>query len=194
MNIFKNIPGFYKAVHALKYMKPYQKAIHEARAAGDKETERRNILRATSEWSKELISMFGATLEVRGKENIPAEGPFVIVSNHQGYGDIIILCAALDKVPFGFVAKRELAKIPFYGKWITDIKSVFIERDSPRDSRIPGTAVLRHNGFPVPRSRRVSASRSPDAETESLLYSFEHRHRYLSGSVSPVIEYICQVV
>ena len=56
------------------------------------------------------------------------------VANHQGYADIIVLCAALDTIQMGFVAKQELRKVPFYGNWILAIRSVLIERDNPRES------------------------------------------------------------
>ena len=35
---------------------------------------------------------------------------------------------------FGFVAKEDLGRLPFYGKWIGKIRSVFIERGDHRSS------------------------------------------------------------
>ena len=48
MKIFANIPGAYKLMHCLKYLKPYKKVIEDARAADDTELERKYILEATS--------------------------------------------------------------------------------------------------------------------------------------------------
>ena len=134
MKIFSNLPGAAKATYSLKYLRAYRKGIHEARAEGNNEKEREYILKATSTWGKKMLEIFGATLEVEGRENLPSEGPVVYMSNHQGYADIIAHCAALDTIQLGFVAKKELEKVPLYGPWIKEVRSVLIERDNPRES------------------------------------------------------------
>lgn len=134
MKLFANIPGLFKLVDCLKYLKPYKKGIEEARAAGDLVKEREEILKATSTWGAKVFDMFGSKLNIQGIENLPDEGPVVFVGNHQGYADIISYCAAFRKFQFGFIAKDELSKIPLYGEWIRRIRSVFIERDDARAS------------------------------------------------------------
>ena len=134
MKILSNLPAFAKLVYCLKYFNPYKKKIEAAKAAGDYEEERKNILAATSSWGPMIMDMFGCDLVVEGLENLPEEGPVVIVGNHQGYADIAAYFAAFRKFQFAFVAKKELAKIPLYGKWMPRIRSVFIERDDPRAS------------------------------------------------------------
>ena len=134
MKILSNVPGALKAVNSLKYLREFKKGIDRSRAAGDFEKEREYILKATSTWGKQMLRSFGATIDVKGRENLPTEGPVVYVCNHQGYADIIALCAALDTIQFGYVAKKELAKVPLYGDWILEVRSVLIERDNPRES------------------------------------------------------------
>ena len=134
MKILSNLPAFAKLVYCLKYFNPYKKKIEAAKAAGDYEEERKNILAATSSWGPMIMDMFGCNLVVEGLENLLEEGPVVIVGNHQGYADIAAYFAAFRKFQFAFVAKKELAKIPLYGKWMPRIRSVFIERDDPRAS------------------------------------------------------------
>lgn len=134
MKILANAPGAFKAINSLKYLREYKKGIEQSRAAGDLDKEREYILKATSTWGKQMLKKFGATIDVRGRENLPAEGPVVYMCNHQGYADIIALCAALDTIQFGYVAKKELQKVPLYGPWILEIRSVLIERDNPRES------------------------------------------------------------
>ena len=46
---------------------------------------------------------------MRGLENVPAAGPFVIAANHTSYLDGAVLMAALGWRNYAFVAKRELA-------------------------------------------------------------------------------------
>lgn len=118
---------------ALKYLNPYKKGIEAAKAAGDNEEERKQIINATSDWGPRLIEHFGVNLEVEGLENIP-EGPVLFVSNHQGYADIVAYCAAIKTKQFGFVAKSVLKKVPLYGNWILRIRSVLLERDDSREA------------------------------------------------------------
>lgn len=132
MKIFANIPGAYKLLHCLKYLKPNRMEIDAAREAGDFEKEREYILKSTSYWGPKVMEMFGSTVNVHNIENLPEHGPVVLVGNHQGYADIFAYCAAFRNFQFAFVAKEDLAKIPFYGKWIRKIRSVFIKRDDPR--------------------------------------------------------------
>lgn len=134
MKIIKNIQAVFKAIKALKYLNAYKKNIETAKAAGDKETERENIRLAMTTWGGKFLEMAGCTLEVIGKENLPTKGPVVYMCNHQGYGDIIALCKALDTVQFGYIAKDELHKIPLYGVWIDRVRSVMIKRGDPREA------------------------------------------------------------
>ena len=56
------------------------------------------------------------------------------MSNHQSYTDIVVHCAVLDRFQFGYIAKKELNKVPLYGKAIGDIRSVLMDREDPRES------------------------------------------------------------
>ncbi len=134
MKIFANIPQGIKILNALKIFKKPRKLIYEAREKEDFETERKYILESTSTWGKLLCDKLGVDIEVTGRENLPTEGPVVYVSNHQSYADIIVHCAVLDTVQFGFIAKQSLADIPLYGQCIKDIRSVMMNRDEPRES------------------------------------------------------------
>jgi 1-acyl-sn-glycerol-3-phosphate acyltransferase len=58
----------------------------------------------------------------------------LFVSNHQGNADIVVFMAAITMKQHGFVAKQELLKIPYFGKWILRIRSLMIERDDPRST------------------------------------------------------------
>ncbi|MDD4754423.1 MAG: lysophospholipid acyltransferase family protein, partial [Desulfitobacteriaceae bacterium] len=80
-----------------------------------------------------IVKKYKINLNISGKENVP-EGPVLFVSNHQGYADIPIYCAVFTEKQIGFVAKTSLGKIPIFGEWIRDIRSIFIEREDPRSS------------------------------------------------------------
>lgn len=134
MKIIANLPGFAKLLHSLKYMNTNKKIIENAKTSGDAELEREYILKSTSVWGEMVFKMFGSELILYGEENIPEKGPVVFIGNHQGYADIIAYFKAFTKFQFGFVAKDELGNLPFFGKWIARIRSVFIERDDARAS------------------------------------------------------------
>lgn len=52
--------------------------------------------------------------KVRGVENVPAEGPIIIVSNHISWWDpILVACSVPRKM--SYMAKEELFKIPLLG-------------------------------------------------------------------------------
>lgn len=94
----------------------------------------RNFKRNASLWGK-LILRGGAGIRVRVTERArldPAK-PYVFVANHQNSLDIMALTEALP-YPFGFVAKAELANVPFLGLAIRHSASVFLDRSDPRRS------------------------------------------------------------
>jgi 1-acyl-sn-glycerol-3-phosphate acyltransferase len=88
-------------------------------------------------WSKYVLSVFQADLTVSGRENIPAPGnrKLIVMSNHQSQLDIPALVASLDRRT-GFVAKRELSRIPMLGYWMAQVGCVFIDRSDSRGAHL----------------------------------------------------------
>jgi 1-acyl-sn-glycerol-3-phosphate acyltransferase len=78
-------------------------------------------------WAPGVLRIGGARLRVQGLENLPAAGPLYVVSNHQSHFDIPALFASVP-LPLRFVAKRELAEIPFLGWYIRATGMVTIDR------------------------------------------------------------------
>lgn len=132
MKIIANIAPVFKILGTLSPQKQNIKAIRRAREAGDQKKERECILRATSSWGQDIMKRLGANIHVYGEDNIPDCGPVVMMGNHQGYADIFTYFAVFNKYQFAFVAKEELGSLPFFGKFITETRSVFINRDSAR--------------------------------------------------------------
>lgn len=134
MKIFRNIVPGIKVYASLNALKMYNREISKSREANDREREREYILKATNCWGNYLIKALEIDLAVTGKENLPDKGPVVFAANHQGFADIPVACAALNKFQLGFVARDSLAKVPLYGKWMAQIRGVFINRDDVRAS------------------------------------------------------------
>jgi acyl carrier protein len=65
---------------------------------------------------------------VRGLENLPDAGPYVIAANHTSYLDGAVLLAALEWRRYAFVAKRELQENFFARTLLRGIGAQFVER------------------------------------------------------------------
>ncbi|MBM7623837.1 lysophospholipid acyltransferase family protein [Sporohalobacter salinus] len=68
--------------------------------------------------------------EIAGRENIPQEGPLIVVSNHISNWDPIIISSALTR-RIQFVAKKELFEIPGVGNFLNYIDTIPIHRGRP---------------------------------------------------------------
>lgn len=75
-----------------------------------------------------IIFLAGAKLTVKGRENVPKDGPVLYVSNHRSYFDIVI-GYTLVKNNTGFVAKKEMEKIPCISRWMRYLNCQFLDRD-----------------------------------------------------------------
>lgn len=92
-----------------------------------------NFKRNARWWAHTILTLSGIRVHVTDRARLDPAQPYVFVSNHQNLLDILALSAALP-YPFGFVAKAELAKVPFLGFAIRNSASVFIDRSDPRSA------------------------------------------------------------
>jgi len=116
----------------LIYLIPTISRLRKVEKEGDAQKINAMLHQIAFVWGKNIIRQTGSKVHVSGTKNLP-EGPVLFVSNHQGYFDIPLLFGYIDK-PKGFIAKKELAKVPLFGKWIPRMKSVFIDRGNPRQA------------------------------------------------------------
>ncbi|MDR2393807.1 MAG: 1-acyl-sn-glycerol-3-phosphate acyltransferase [Treponema sp.] len=84
-------------------------------------------------WSWLLIACTGCKLTVQGREHIPLQGGLCFVSNHGSIFDILLILALVGR-PVGFIAKKELALIPFLNLWIFLLGGLFIDRKNIRQA------------------------------------------------------------
>jgi 1-acyl-sn-glycerol-3-phosphate acyltransferase len=89
------------------------------------------IYKIAQGWARFLIFAIGCDLTVTGREYIPKKGGVCIVSNHVGIFDIVLALAFVGR-PFGFIAKKELALIPFLNLWVLLMGGFFIDRKNNR--------------------------------------------------------------
>ena len=73
----------------------------------------------------------GIKLEVNGLDNIPEDQAVLFIGNHCSYYDIIVTYP-LMKGPTGFMAKKEIKKIPCLSWWMYFVNCIFLDRKDPR--------------------------------------------------------------
>lgn len=89
--------------------------------------------RKVSNWAGFVMRSTHAKINIYGLENLPKDGAMLFVSNHQSNFDIPLLLSSIP-VPKGFIAKKELEKVPFISKWMKQIKCLFMDRDDMKQS------------------------------------------------------------
>lgn len=81
-------------------------------------------------FSKSVLFLSGAKVEVTGQENIP-EGPVVYMANHRSYFDVVTAYANITG-NCGFIAKIEMQKLPVFRTWMNVLRCLFIDRKDLR--------------------------------------------------------------
>jgi 1-acyl-sn-glycerol-3-phosphate acyltransferase len=84
-------------------------------------------------WARLLLWTCGVKTEIRGRENLPPEGSFIIMSTHNSHFDIPVL---IKEVPrqFRIVAKKVLFKIPIFGWIMSAAGYVSVDRGNKRQA------------------------------------------------------------
>lgn len=114
---------------------------------GNKEESDKYIYDTSSKWGRDMLQNIGAKVVIEGKENLP-EGNCLFVGNHQGYADIPLMLGYMGK-PMGFIAKKEMEKIPIMSYWMRQMNCIFIDRENIRESvkSINEGAEILKNGY-----------------------------------------------
>ncbi len=92
---------------------------------------KRYVVSASRKWAKVVLFLAGAKIDVKGLENIPQDGKYCIVANHQGSFDIPLIMSVFTS-SVGFIAKKELKMLPVFGWWMQVIGCIFLDRSNRR--------------------------------------------------------------
>ncbi|HEY8369503.1 MAG TPA: lysophospholipid acyltransferase family protein [Thermodesulfobacteriota bacterium] len=84
-------------------------------------------------WATLVLRIAGVRFTVTRAAELP-DGPVVFAANHRSHFDIPILWLALGR-PVRFVAKRELARIPFFGWALRLLGHVIVDRGDSAAAR-----------------------------------------------------------
>lgn len=104
-----------------------------------------------------VLAMAGADLSVDGLENIPDEA-VLFVGNHQSYFDIVATYVYIKR-GVGYVAKKEMNKVPILNLWMKGINCLFLDRENIKEGLktiLQGVELLKsgYNMFIFPEGTR----------------------------------------
>ncbi len=88
--------------------------------------------RIMSAWGRWFIRAGGWKVRAEGLDLVPAGGA-ILVSNHQSLVDIPLFLSVFPG-EIKFLAKRELGRIPVFGRAMRMAGNLLIDRDDPRDA------------------------------------------------------------
>lgn len=79
-------------------------------------------------WASWLLGAAGVKVVVHGGHELPEGAPRVFMANHVSWFDIPSMIAALPH--YGFVAKREIERIPLFGAAARSVGVMYIDREN----------------------------------------------------------------
>lgn len=79
-----------------------------------------------------ILMLSGVTITVKGEENIPKDRAVLYVGNHRSYFDILVGYVTVPGL-VGFVAKKEMEKIPLLASWMKNVKCLFLDRKNLKE-------------------------------------------------------------
>lgn len=83
--------------------------------------------RMTRVWAEGLARGWGMRVHAHGTEQLDPNGTYVFMANHLSLVDIVAIFVALP-INVGFLAKKELRRVPFLGPAMVAGGHVFIDR------------------------------------------------------------------
>lgn len=81
---------------------------------------------------KICLFIAGVKIKATGIENIPKDTACLYVGNHNGFFDILV---SYVTIPYnvGYVAKKEMKKVPFLNLWMINISCLFLDRENIKE-------------------------------------------------------------
>ena len=81
---------------------------------------------------KVILFLSGVRLTIKGRENILKDEAALYVGNHRGFFDTIVSYSLMPGIT-GFIAKKEMGKVPFVRIWMRLLHCLFLDRSNPRE-------------------------------------------------------------
>lgn len=75
-----------------------------------------------------VLFICGVKKTVIGRENVPKNEAVLYIANHRSYFDVPVAYSCVPTLT-GFMAKKEIAKIPFLSTWMRFLQCLFLDRE-----------------------------------------------------------------
>lgn len=89
-------------------------------------------LRLIQWFFKGILFISGVKTTVIGYENIPKNEPVLFIGNHRGIFDILITYSRMPGLT-GYIAKKEVKKLPIISTWMKMLYCLFLDRDNVKE-------------------------------------------------------------
>lgn len=79
-----------------------------------------------------VVFLSGTKVIALGEENTPKDTAVLYVGNHRSFFDIILTYIRVPR-PTGYVAKKEMLKVPLLSIWMKHLHCLFLDRDNIKE-------------------------------------------------------------
>lgn len=153
MTVIREVIAILYAIIGITWMRigpMWAPKINRLNAKGKAEEADQVTIAMLKRFVRRLMKIIGIEVEIIGQENLPKHGHYVLVGNHQGHADPFFPFLFMDR-SLGFVAKKEIAKLPIVPYLMKLDHCVLIDRKDLRQSlaAIQEGAEFVRNGYPM---------------------------------------------
>ena len=71
----------------------------------------------------------GTTVTYIGEENVPKDTPVLYIANHRSFFDIVLTYIRVPR-PTGYIAKKNMEKVPLLNIWMRNLHCLFLDREN----------------------------------------------------------------
>ena len=92
----------------------------------------KSSLRIVQSAFKLILKITGVQITVIGEEHVPKDQPVLYIGNHRSFFDILLTYSRCPRLT-GYVAKKEMEKIPLLSTWMRYLHCLFLDRDNIKE-------------------------------------------------------------
>ncbi len=81
---------------------------------------------------RRVLNLAGTKMIVLGEENVPKDQAVLYVGNHRSYFDIVMTYIRVPR-PTGYIAKKEMLKVPLLRVWMRYLHCLFLDRENVKE-------------------------------------------------------------
>ena len=128
---------------------------------------------------KLILFVAGTKVTVIGEDRIPKDTPVLYVGNHRSYFDILLTYSRCKRLT-GYIAKKEMEKVPLLSIWMRFVYCLFLDRENPKEG-LKTILNISKRGF-----RSVSSLRVQEIREKNFLF-FLLKMEHLKSQPKPVV-------